>query len=127
MVYRLAETYLIAAEAIMRSTGDPLPCINAVRERANAAPLTSVDEQAILDERARELAFEGQRWFTLKRMGQEVIERQITSFAGDGEFFPANLGAKAPRTNWQSHFINFPIAQIDLDLLGASYPQNDGY
>lgn len=127
MVYRLAETYLIAAEAIMRSSGDPLSYINAVRERANAAPLSIVDEEAILDERARELSFEGQRWFTLKRMGQEVIDRQITSFAGDGEFFPANLGDKDPRTNWKSHFINFPIAQIDLDLLGAGYPQNDGY
>ena len=101
--------------------------INAVRERANTAPLTTVDEQAILNERARELAFEGQRWFTLKRMGQEVMDRQITSFAGDGEFFPNNLGEKDPRTNWRPYFINFPIAQIDLDLLGAGYPQNDGY
>ncbi|OAV44934.1 RagB/SusD family nutrient uptake outer membrane protein [Lewinella sp. 4G2] len=127
MVYRLAETYLIAAEALMRSGGDGLPYLNAIRERAGAAPVEDLDEQMILDERARELAFEGQRWFTLKRMGQDVIDRQITSFAGDGEFFPANLGAKDPRTNWQSHYINFPIAQQDLDLLGASYPQNDGY
>lgn len=127
MVYRLAETYLIAAEAIMRSTGDPLPYINAIRMRANADPVDSVNQQTILDERARELAFEGQRWFTLKRMGQNVINTQITSYAGDGEFFPANLGAKDPRENWQPHFINFPISQIDLDLLGPSYPQNDGY
>lgn len=126
-VYRLAETYLIAAEAIMRSTGDPLPYINAVRMRAGAAPVSTVTEQTILDERARELAFEGQRWFTLKRMGQAVIDAQITSYAGDGEYFPANLGAKDPRTNWQPHFINWPIAQRDLDLLGPGYPQNLGY
>ena len=128
LVYRLAETYLIAAEAIMRSSGDPLPYINAIRERANAAPLASVDEQVILDERARELAFEGQRWFTLKRMGQEVINRQIRNYAGDGEFFPNNFGGnRDPRVNWQDHYINFPIAQIDLDLFGTSYPQNNGY
>lgn len=128
MVYRLAETYLIAAEAIMKSSGDPLPYINAVRNRAGASDLTVIDEQIILDERARELAFEGQRWFTLKRMGQEVINRQITSYAGDGEFFPNNFGGeKDPRVNWMPHFINFPIAQIDLDLLGPGYPQNDGY
>jgi hypothetical protein len=127
-VYRLAETYLIAAEAIMRSgSGDPLPYINAVRLRAETTALTSVTEQEILDERARELAFEGQRWFTLKRMGQDVIDSQITSYAGDGDYFPANLGEKDPRDNWQSHFINWPIAEIDLDLLGSSYPQNDGY
>ncbi|WP_036841205.1 RagB/SusD family nutrient uptake outer membrane protein [Polaribacter sp. Hel_I_88] len=127
LVYRLAETYLIAAEAIMRSSGDPLPYINAIRTRANAAPVTTVSEQIILDERARELSFEGQRWFTLKRMGQDVINRQIRTYAGDGEFFPANLGAKDPRTNWQDHFINWPIFQEDLDLLGPNYPQNDGY
>ncbi|WP_088324368.1 RagB/SusD family nutrient uptake outer membrane protein [Polaribacter tangerinus] len=127
MVYRLAETYLIAAEAIMKTTGDPLPYINAIRKRAKAAELTSVDEQAILDERARELAFEGQRWFTLKRMGQAVINRQMRNYAGDGNFFPANLGAKDPRTNWQDHFINWPIFQQDLDLLGPNYPQNEGY
>lgn len=126
-VYRLAETYLIAAEAIMRSSGDPLPYINAVRERAGAAPVTSVNQQTILDERARELSFEGQRWFTLKRMGQSVIDTQMTTYAGDGEYFPANLGSKDPRENWQSHFINWPIAQRDLDLLGPDYPQNLGY
>ncbi|MFI8377436.1 RagB/SusD family nutrient uptake outer membrane protein [Leeuwenhoekiella sp. NPDC079379] len=128
LVYRLAETYLIAAEAILRSTGDPLPYINAVRNRAKAADLTVVDEQAILDERARELAFEGQRFFTLKRMGQNVINRQMRTYAGDGKYFPANFnGSKDPRINWMDHFINFPIAQIDLDLLGPNYPQNEGY
>lgn len=127
LVYRLAETYLIAAEAMMRQGKDGTSYLNAVRMRAGAAPVTSIDEQTVLDERARELAFEGQRWFTLKRMGQDVIDRQITSYAGDGEYFPANLGAKDPRSNWRSHYINWPIAQRDLDLLGASYPQNDGY
>ena len=128
LVYRLAETYLIAAVAIMRSTGDPLPYVNAIRNRANATPLTSVNEQVILDERARELAFEGQRWFTLKRMGQDVINRQIRSYAGDGEFFPGNFGGdRDPRENWKDYFINFPIEQGDLDLLGSTYPQNDGY
>lgn len=128
MVYRLAETYLIAAEALMKSGGDGLPYINAIRERAGAADVTTLNEQAILDERARELAFEGQRWFTLKRMGQSVINRQMRNYAGDGKYFPANYGGdKDPRVNWQDHFINFPIFQDDLDLLGSNYPQNDGY
>jgi hypothetical protein len=61
-------------------------------------------------------------------MGQEVINRQIRSYSGDGEFFPANFnGEKDPRLNWQDHYINFPIAQRDLDLLGPNYPQNEGY
>jgi len=128
MVYRLAETYLIAAEAMIRSSGDALPYINAIRERANASPVTSADLQTILDERARELSFEGQRWFTIKRFGQETMNFQMRNFAGDGEFFPNNFNnEKDPRLNWQDHFINFPIAQDDINLLGPGYPQNDGY
>ncbi len=129
MVYRLAETYLIAAEAILRSgSGDPLPYINAVRTRAKAAALSSVTLQDILDENARELAFEGQRWFTLKRFGQSVMNFQMRNYAGDGPYFPANYnGSKDPRVNWQDHYINFAIFQEDLNLFGPNYPQNDGY
>lgn len=129
MVYRLAETYLLAAEAILRSgSGDPLPYINAVRTRANAAPLTSVTLQDILDENARELAFEGERWFTLKRFGAETLNSQMRNYAGDGAFFPNNFGgSRDPRVNWQDFFINWPIFQEDLDLFGPTYPQNIGY
>ncbi|MFT5386142.1 MAG: hypothetical protein ACI81W_003554, partial [Saprospiraceae bacterium] len=72
MVYRLAETYLIAAEAnlMLGNTGIALDYVNNVRNRANASSIASVDLQVILDERARELAFEGQRWYTLKRTGK---------------------------------------------------------
>jgi len=128
MVYRLAETYLIAAEALMRSGGDGLPYLNAIRERAGAAPIATLTEQAILDENARELAFEGERWFTLKRMGASVLNNQMRTYAGDGPYYPSFYnGSKDPRVNWKDHYINFAIFQEDLDLLGAGYPQNDGY
>lgn len=119
MVYRLAETYLIAAEANMRGGGDPLQYINAVRTRAGAAEVTVVDEQVILDERARELAFEGQRWFTLKRMG--VMGSQTRQYAGDNHY------KTEPRVNFQDHFVNFPIPRSQLELLGPSFPQNPGF
>ncbi|MGB5364564.1 MAG: RagB/SusD family nutrient uptake outer membrane protein [Aureibaculum sp.] len=128
LVYRLAETYLIAAEALMRSGGDGLPYLNAVRERANAAPIEELTLQAIMDENARELAFEGERWFFIKRLGSDILNNQMRSYAGDGPYFPNYYdGPKDPRLNWQDHFINFAIFQEDLDLLGPSYPQNDGY
>ena len=128
LVYRLAESYLIVAEALMRSGGDGLPYLNAVRERAKAKPLEELTLQAIIDENARELAFEGERWFFLKRQGADVLNTQMRTYAGDGEFFPANAGGtKDPRINWQDHFINFAIFQGDLDLFGPNYPQNDEY
>ncbi|MCG9794039.1 RagB/SusD family nutrient uptake outer membrane protein [Flavobacterium algicola] len=129
LVLRLAETYLIAAEAILRSgSGDPLPYINAIRTRAKAAALTSLTLQDILDENARELAFEGERWFTLKRFGATTLNTQMRNYSGDGAYFPANFGgSKDPRINWQDYYINFAIFQEDLNLLGPNYPQNTGY
>ncbi|QCX36897.1 RagB/SusD family nutrient uptake outer membrane protein [Aureibaculum algae] len=128
IVYRLAETYLIAAEALMRTGGDGLPYINAVRERAEAAPLEELTLQAIMDENARELSFEGERFFFLKRLGSDILNEQMRTYAGDGEFYPRYFGGeKDPRVNWQDHYINYPIFQEDLDLLGPNYPQNDGY
>jgi starch-binding outer membrane protein, SusD/RagB family len=72
--YRLAETYLIEAEALWRDnkTDLALPLINKVRERAGVAAFTDLNEDKILDELSRELAFEQEDWFTLKRMGRLV-------------------------------------------------------
>lgn len=121
MAYRLAETYLIAAEANMRINGSGLSYLNQIRSRAGAGDLTVINQDVILQERARELSFEGQRWFTLKRMGISTMRTQIQNFAGD-EFYKGDA-----RTNFQDHYINFPIPQAQLDFLGASYPQNSGY
>lgn len=128
MVYRLAETYLIAAEAILRSSGDPLPYYNAIRKRAKAAEKSSITLQDILDENARELSFEGQRWFTLKRFGQATMDFQMKTHSGDGAFAPSFFATtQNSRLNWRSHYINWPIFQEDIDLFGPNYPQNDGY
>lgn len=122
-LYRLAETYLIAAEAYMRMNGstDPmaLQYINTIRQRAGLEDLTQVDQSAILDERARELAFEGQRWYTLKRMG--ILVSQIRQYAGDDGF------QDGAREKMAIKYIHLPIPQSELDLLGTNYPQNEGY
>jgi starch-binding outer membrane protein, SusD/RagB family len=72
--YRLGETYLIAAEALWRNskTDEALTMINKVRERASAHLFTTLTEDTLLDEYARECAFEEEDWFTLKRMGRLV-------------------------------------------------------
>jgi hypothetical protein len=78
IAFRLAETYLVAAEAafMLTNTGDAVKYINAVRERA-AYPTgnaTAMDISAsdlsldfILDERTRELCGENVRWWDLVR------------------------------------------------------------
>lgn len=75
---RLAETYLLRAEAYL-GNNDPINAasdINMVRERSNATPVAPGDVTIdyILDERARELVYEEQRRITLHRTGK-LVER----------------------------------------------------
>jgi starch-binding outer membrane protein, SusD/RagB family len=122
IVSRLAETYLIAAEAYLNTnptTG--LARLNVVRARAGVpnATLAEFNIDYILDERARELLGEYHRWFDLKRTGK-LVQRaslynyliQTTNFNGSG----GNLK------------ILRPIPQEALDLnRNKSYPQNPAY
>lgn len=73
-LFRLAETYLLRAEAYLNK-GDLSAAaadINAIRTRANAAPVSAgqVDLDLILDERLRELYYEEFRMVTLCRLGK---------------------------------------------------------
>lgn len=77
IIYRLADIYLMKAEALsqLNRYSEALSILNDIRERADTPFLdlpnsASAFEDAILDERARELAFEGKRWFDLLRMGR---------------------------------------------------------
>lgn len=75
---RLAETYLLRAEAYL-GKGDPDQAasdINVVRIRANATPVTAAEVTLdyILEERARELSLEEDRRITLQRTGK-LVER----------------------------------------------------
>jgi len=97
IVYRLADVLLMKAEALsqLNSYGEALEIINLIRDRASVGAIglpnsATAYEDAILEERALELAFEGKRWFDLLRMGRrnnyarkekliEVIVRNVPS------------------------------------------------
>ena len=68
-ILRLSDIYLVAAEAafLTNDTGTAMNYVNAVRTRANAAPLTSVTYEDIWKERRLELALEGDRWYDYVR------------------------------------------------------------
>lgn len=78
-VLRLAEMYLIRAEALVMMgirLDEALNDINTIRERAGLEPITSTVQEIlhneILDMRRLEFAFEGHRWFDLVRTGQAI-------------------------------------------------------
>ncbi|KAA9035684.1 RagB/SusD family nutrient uptake outer membrane protein [Ginsengibacter hankyongi] len=71
-MFRLAEVYLIYANAILgnnASTSDPeaLKYFNAVRLRAGIAPKSSITYADIFQEKKVEFAFEGNAWYDWKQ------------------------------------------------------------
>jgi hypothetical protein len=81
---RLAEMYLIRAEANARTgaaAATVLADINILRTRAGATPVNVSGQaallDAVLDERRLELAFEGHRFFDLRRHGKAISKLQL--------------------------------------------------
>lgn len=120
MVFRLAETYLLRAEAHMKN-GDLQEAaddINVVRSRAQAEPVTAgeVDIDYILDERIRELLVEEPRRRTLIRTGT-LVER-VRKY---------DILVQS-RSSIQDHHEFFPIPQEAIDAnFAAELKQNTGY
>jgi hypothetical protein len=142
-LFRSAEAYLIAAEAILKGAsggalGSADVYYNKVLDRAvgvgvdpmcakypeditsmevvsyRATPATiSID--MILDERARELLGEFARWFDLKRT-EKLIERTKSM-----NFWTKNSGSLESK-----HLVR-PIPQSEIDRASSEVSQNDGY
>ncbi len=122
--FRLADAYLMAAEAALRGGGSVqqgLDYFNQVRERAYKSPAGNVtmeefDLQLILDERARELYWECHRRTDLVRFGQ----------FSDGDYVWQWKGAAPDGQQVSSHRDVFPIPSSDLNS-NPNLVQNPGY
>ncbi len=78
-IFRYAEIMLDYAEAAFElgKTGDALDAVNQIRARAGIALLGSIDREKIRHERKVELAFEGQRYWDLRRWRTAVSELTV--------------------------------------------------
>ncbi|MCK0161533.1 RagB/SusD family nutrient uptake outer membrane protein [Allomuricauda sp. F6463D] len=83
IVFRYADAYLMKAEAMLRSGGDPTAMVNALRTLRGASALGSVTEQDIIDERGRELYGELWRRNDLIRFGQFTAPWSYKEVSGD--------------------------------------------
>lgn len=129
-MFRLADAYLMYAEAVLRSgaggtRANALSYINAIRSRsgdviAGNAPGVITDPQMtldfILDERGRELYWEGHRRMDLIRFGK---------FTGGSYLWPWKGGIRNGTAIDDKRKI-FPIPSSDLGT-NPNLKQNDGY
>lgn len=121
MAYRLAEAYTLGAEVHWRNGNTPkaLEYLNAIRQRAGLEELTAIDLETIMDKHARELCFEGKRWFFLKRIGKLV--EQVNKYHRFGSTISSIVD-----TTMQEHMVRWPIPQAQIDAMGT-FPQNPEY
>lgn len=128
-ICRLAETYLLRAEAYLNK-GDKENAakdINTIRARSNAPLVDPIDVNIdyILDERLRELTFEEFRMLTLCRMGK-LVERtkkyNSTYIGRDGtEYESSGLSMEDYHNLWP-----IPYNEIERNT-DAVLEQNPGY
>jgi len=145
IVFRSAEAYLIAAEAIVKgatggklggaevyynkvldralgtNTGKDPQCAKFPEDLKSLVPISyrataaNINIDMILDERARELLGEYDRWYDLKRTGK-LIER-VKKY---------NPWAAKSNTIKDMHYLR-PIPQSEIDLSFPAMTQNPGY
>ncbi len=120
---RLADILLLKAEAL-NAQGDvsgAAALVNQVRNRVNLPNTTAATQEAmrlaIEKERRLELAFEGHRWYDLKRTGRAI--EVINSVTGPDGVTPIGYNLTPNRLVW-------PIPQAELDK-NSNLVQNDGY
>jgi hypothetical protein len=117
VVFRLAEQYLIRAEANAHNgkINDAVADINVIRNRAGLPPVTNgigLDSclSIIMQERRKEFFTEwGHRWFDLKRTNRIDTELKLSK-----------------ADEWQTHDRLYPIPLLEMQA-NPSLIQNDGY
>lgn len=97
-IFRLADIILLRAEALnqLGRDADAMPLLNMIRARAHVAPYTGAGGTqlgtVILEERLRELFFEGQSYYDLVRT------KQLTNY--NQNFSPAQFMNGSPLGGW---------------------------
>lgn len=111
VVLRYSDVLLMKAEALLRSgsgEAEALNIVNSIRKNRGAAELSSINLDMLLDERGRELYWEGWRRQDLIRFGKFLDPRQEKPTVSDAKY------------------LVYPIPSNQL-AVNANLDQNDGY
>lgn len=122
-MFRLADVYLMYAEAVVRggtggTTGEAVDYVNMLRTRANSTTITSgeLTLNFLIDERSRELYWEGHRRQDLVRFGL---------FTG-GNYNWVWKGGSANGISLPSHLNVYPMPANNMSA-NPNLTQNPGY
>jgi len=127
---RLADVYLIYAEAILGNNGstsdaEALKYFNKVRTRAGVDPVSTINMDSILKERRIEFAFEGQYWLDLVRLSYwnptkavDILNKQkrVTFAYANGVATPdAPIGTAVMPAKIEAFTLQIPASELTAD------------
>ncbi|GAB3905073.1 RagB/SusD family nutrient uptake outer membrane protein [Mucilaginibacter boryungensis] len=119
---RYTDVLMMKAECILHgapgSQSDVDAIVNQVRTRAGLPSITGVTLPQLFDERRREFADEGLRWFDLQRSGNllTIMNAWIAKDDAQKAIKPAI-----------ANYIIYPVPQREIDTTPGLYTQNPGY
>ncbi|MEO6733469.1 MAG: RagB/SusD family nutrient uptake outer membrane protein [Ferruginibacter sp.] len=120
---RYTDILMLKAECILHAApgtqADVDAIVNQVRARGAQPPISGVTLAQLFDERRREFAGEGLRWFDLQRSGN-----LITIMNAWIAFEDAALHKINPLV---ANYIIYPVPQTQIDAAPGLYTQNPGY
>lgn len=127
-LYRLADVYLMYAEASNRAEGKPnsnaIAYVNEIRKRANLLPIGNMSqtdfEHEVWLQRYYELCFENKMWFDMIRTRK--VHNDVTGnwddFVGHKTVFNATFTEKQ---------LLFPVPKQEIDVNPSLLPNNTGF
>lgn len=119
---RYTDILMLKAECILHGAPgaqtDVDAIVNQVRTRAGLTSISNVTLAQLLDERRKEFADEGQRWFDLQRSGNLLTIMNAWIGAEDTQHRINQVTANS---------VLYPVPQSQIDVAPGLYTQNPGY
>jgi starch-binding outer membrane protein, SusD/RagB family len=120
---RYTDVLMLKAECILHGApgtqADVDAIVNQVRARGAQPAIANVTLAQLFDERRREFAAEGTRWFDLQRSGNLITI--MNAWIAVEDVLLHKMNQVVP------NYIIYPVPQSQLDAAPGLYTQNPGY